>query len=267
MIDLIELQKEVEVLSIAVGAFIRAEQEKISEQKVDTKALNSLVTYVDKEAELRIVKGLKSLLPTAGFIAEEQTETVSKTEYTWIVDPLDGTTNYIHGIPTFATSIALAKGEELLLGVVYEVNQDECFSASKGNGAFLNGKQIAVSKKEKLADTLLATGFPYYDFSRRDAYLKVLNKLFESSRGLRRIGSAAVDLCYTACGRFDGYFEYSLQTWDIAAGALIVQEAGGMVSDFKGGNNFLNGKEILAASVNIYPQLLDLIKPSFTDEV
>jgi len=259
------LTNAVESLSREVGTFIRTEQEKISEHKVDTKALNSLVTYVDKEAELRIVNGLKSLLPEAGFIAEEQTEALSNTEYTWIVDPLDGTTNYIHGIPTFATSIALAKGEELLLGVVYEINQDECFSASKDNGAFLNGKQISVSKKEKLSDTLLATGFPYYNFSRRDAYIKVLNQLFESCRGLRRIGSAAVDLCYTACGRFDGYFEYSLQPWDIAAGALIVKEAGGTVSDFNGGNTFLNGEEILAASANIYPQLLELIKPSFSE--
>lgn len=261
--NLEQLQNQVETLSIEVGTFIRQEQMKISEQSVDAKDLNSLVTYVDKEAELRIVSGLKKVLPEAGFIAEEQTESVSNTVYTWIVDPLDGTTNYIHGIPTFATSIALAKGENLLLGVVYEVNRDECFSASKGNGAFLNGKQIHVSKKEILADTLLATGFPYYDFSKRSAYLKVLDHLFESCRGLRRIGSAAVDLCYTACGRFDGYFEYSLQPWDIAAGALIVREAGGNVSDFKGGDSFLNGQEILAASENIYPELLTLLKKEF----
>jgi len=261
--DLIELQHEVQALSIDVGCFIRNEQKKISEKSVDTKDLNSLVTYVDKEAELQIVKGLKKLLPQAGFIAEEQTEEFSATEYTWIVDPLDGTTNYIHGIPAFATSIALAKGEDLLLGVVYEVACDECFMATKGNGAFLNGRPIKVSQKEKLADTLLATGFPYYNFSKREAYLKVLDQLFESCRGLRRIGSAAVDLCYTACGRFDGYFEYSLQPWDIAAGALIVMEAGGRVSDFKGGDTFLNGEEIIAASENVYPDLLRLIKKEF----
>lgn len=261
--DLKYLQAEVERLSKEVGAYILGEQHKISEQVVETKDLNSLVSYVDKEAEARIVKRLKELLPEAGFIAEEQTEQESDAEFTWIVDPLDGTTNFIHGIPTYATSIALSKGTELLLGVVYEVNQSECFSASKGNGAFLNGKPIRVSSRPKLADTLLATGFPYYNFEHKDSYLKLISQLFESCRGLRRIGSAAVDLCYTACGRFDAFFEYSLQTWDIAAGIIIVQEAGGKVSDFSGGDDFFSGKEILASSYKVYDELLEIIEEKF----
>lgn len=258
--DLKIIQQKVESLSREVGAYISGEQTKISEQLVETKDLNSLVSYVDKEAERRIVEGLKQLVPAADFIAEESTEQKRDAEYTWIVDPLDGTTNFIHSIPTYAISIALAKGEELLLGVVYEVNRKECFSASKGNGAWLNGKQIQVSKKEKLADTLLATGFPYYDFSRREAYLKVLSQLFESCRGIRRFGSAAVDLCYTACGRFDCYFEYSLQPWDVAAGILIVQEAGGVVSDFSGGQNCLHGQEVLAGTPMAHSALQVIIQ-------
>ncbi len=254
-----QLLQEVIVLVKEVGDFIRAEAQNFDESKIEYKGKNDLVSYVDQEAEKRLVKGLAELLPGCGFIAEEGTSTHKSDTYNWIIDPLDGTTNFTHGLPVFSVSVALIKRKELSLGVVYDVMRDECFHASKGNGAFLNHMPISVSKTKTLDKALLATGFPYYDFEQMQQYLTILNEFMQNTHGLRRMGSAAIDLVYTACGRFEGFFEYNLNAWDVAAGALIVQEAGGMVTDFKGGNDFLFGRQIVAGNAT-QPEMLKIIQ-------
>lgn len=258
-----QLLQEVIVLVKEVGDFIRYEAQNFDESKIQYKGKNDLVSFVDQEAEKRLVKGLGELLPGSGFIAEEGTSTHRSDTYNWIIDPLDGTTNFTHGLPIFSISVALLKRKELSLGVVYDVMRDECFHASKGNGAFLNHVSIEVSKVSTLDKALLATGFPYYDFEQMKAYLTILNDFMQNSHGLRRMGSAAIDLVYTACGRFEGFFEYNLNAWDVAAGALIVQEAGGTVTDFKGENDFLFGREIIAANA-VHPEMLKIIQKHWT---
>ena len=250
-------------ISKEVGIFIKDECAKINVGDIETKSQNSLVTYVDKTAEKKIVDFLSELIPEAGFIAEEGTSDKKGEVYNWVIDPLDGTTNFIHGIPTYCVSIGLLKEKELIAGVVYEPNRDEMFYAWKDGGAFLNGQSISVSSTDKLSDSLLATGFPYYDYKRLEAYMDILKWLMHNSRGVRRIGSAAIDLAYVACGRFEAFYEYSLNPWDVAAGALIVKEAGGSVTDFEGGENYLFGREIIASNKHMEAELLDKIKGSF----
>jgi myo-inositol-1(or 4)-monophosphatase len=250
-LDLKILCHQVCNLSKEVGAFIKQEVKKVDNQDIETKSLNSLVSYVDKTAEEKIVKRLSELLPESGFIAEEGTSDKEGALYNWIVDPLDGTTNFLHALPIYSVSIALKRNDKIILGVVYEVNQDECFYAWKGSKSYLNETEIQVSKTMNLSDSLLATGFPYYDFERLNPYFEFLKYLAKNSRGIRRMGSAAVDLVYVACGRFDAFFEYSLNPWDVAAGAFIVQQAGGKVTDFKGGEDWLFGSEIVACSKKI----------------
>lgn len=254
-----QLLQDVIVLVKDTGEFIRQEFSKFDESKIEYKGKNDLVSYVDKAAEKMLVKGLEQVLPGSGFVAEEGTSTKRSDIYNWIIDPLDGTTNFTHGIPVFAVSVALMKRGELTLGVVYEVNRDECFHATKGGGAFLNHMPIRVSEIKTLDRALLATGFPYYDFEQMNHYLDIINDLMHETHGLRRMGSAAVDLAYTACGRFEGFFEYNLNAWDVAAGALIVQEAGGKVTDFKGGRDFLFGREIAAGNAT-QPGMLQTIQ-------
>lgn len=261
--DLIALSENVMKLTKEVGDFIRTEAKIFSQDKIEYKGLNDLVSYVDKTAETKLVKGLSDFLPESGFITEEKTINKVGEIYNWIIDPLDGTTNFIHGIPTFAISIALKRNDELVLGVVYEINRDECFSAVKGEGAYLNGSKIHVSKSEKVADTLLATGFPYYDFSLQEAYFGVLKELMQKSHGLRRIGSAAVDLAYVAAGRFDAFFEYNLHSWDVAAGIILVQEAGGEVIDFTGGSEAIEKRELLATNSKITVEILEIVQRFF----
>ncbi len=231
------------------GNWIRAERETFSSDKVEVKGLNDLVSYVDKGAEQRIVNELSNHFPV-GFIVEENTR-CEKQDYNWIVDPLDGTTNFIHGIPCYAVSIALEFKGEIILGVVYEITRDECFYATKGGGSFLDSISIRVSETKQLKDSLIATGFPIYNFARMEPYLKSLENLMRNTHGIRRIGSAATDLCYLACGRVDAYFEYNLNPWDVAAGALIVKEAGGAITDFKGGPNWLFGRELVGTNTKI----------------
>ena len=230
------------------GKYILRERLIFDDKAIESKGLHDLVSYVDKNAEKMIIEELQKLIPECGFIAEEGTNSQQSSEYNWIIDPLDGTTNFIHGIPFFAISIALMRFDELVLGVVLELGRGECFYAWKDGGSFLNGNKISVSNRNNIHEALLATGFPYADFSRIDNYMKILKWGMENSRGIRRLGSAATDLAYVACGRFDAFWEYNLKPWDVAAGALIVKEAGGIVTDFKGGNNYLFGGEILAAN-------------------
>ena len=259
--ELKQLTEKVCSISKEVGAFIQQESAKLSSGDIETKSKNSLVTYVDKTAEKIVVDFLSELIPESGFIAEEGTSNKKGEKYNWVIDPLDGTTNFIHGIPTYCVSIALLKDNELILGVIYEPNQDEMFYAWKNGGAYLNGKSISVSSTTKISNALLATGFPYYDYERIDGYMNILKWLMHNSRGVRRIGSAAIDLAYVACGRFDAFYEYSLNPWDVAAGAIIVNEAGGSVKDFEGGENYIFGREILASNLLVKNELLDKKSP------
>jgi len=231
-----------------IGKFMADERKKFDDSKIEIKGLHDLVSYVDKESEKLIIDQLQKLLPESGFIAEEGTNPKQGERYNWVIDPLDGTTNYIQGVPVYAVSIGLLDGDELVSGVVYEVGRNECFYAWKDGGAYLNGEPIRVSERGDIHDALLATGFPYNDFSNLDAYLEFLKWTMTHARGVRRLGSAATDLAYVACGRFDAFWEYDLKPWDVAAGALIVKEAGGTVTDYKGGNDYLFGREIVASN-------------------
>jgi myo-inositol-1(or 4)-monophosphatase len=250
-------------ISRLTGNFIRKESLSFNDSKIELKGLNDLVSYVDKEAEQQLVSNLSKLIPEAGFITEEKTINKVGETYNWIIDPLDGTTNFIHGVPTYSVSIALYEEDKPVLGVVYEINRGELFYAYKDGPAFLNNAVITVSKRNSLADCLLATGFPYYNFDKMEQYMQLFSELMQRCHGLRRIGSAAVDLAYVACGRFDAFFEYNLNTWDIAAGAFIVQQAGGNVVNFSGGPEFTETREILATNGLIDQEVLEIMKRKF----
>jgi len=254
---------EVCLIAKTIGEFIRQEADKFHHTQIETKSIHNFVTYVDKTAEERLVEKLQALLPEAGFIVEENTIDKKGREYQWVVDPLDGTTNFIHGVPVFSISIALIHHDKVLLGVVFEINHDECFWAIKGGGAFMNGEPIKVSEAATVHESLLATGFPYYDYSRLSQYMDLFTWCLRNSHGVRRLGSAAVDLAYVACGRFDGFFEYSLSPWDVAAGSLLVKEAGGKVTDFSGGSNHIFGREIIATNPKIFKELLGKVGEAF----
>jgi len=248
---------------LEAGAFIRSVKAEFNESNVEHKGFNDLVSFVDKKSEQMLVNGLSKIIPGSGFITEENTAGNSGEQYRWIIDPLDGTTNFVHGVPCFSISVALQYCELTVMGVVYEINLDECFYSWQGSEAFLNGKTIFVSKREKLSGCLIATGFPYTNFDRMVEYMKVFDYCMRNTRGIRRPGSAAVDLAYTACGRFDAFYEYGLHAWDVAAGAFLVQQAGGRVSDFKGGNNYLFGKEIIASNSYVNAEFLGVIENNF----
>jgi len=253
------------VIAIArlTGNFIRKEAMAFDANDIEYKGLNDLVSYVDKQAEKQLVKNLTKVLPGAGFITEEETINVLGKYYTWIIDPLDGTTNFIHGIPTYSISIALYEDGKPVIGVVYEINRGEMFSTYKGGAAYLNHKEIRVSSNTNLSQCLLATGFPYYQFEKQAQYIQLFTEMMQKCHGLRRIGSAAVDLAYVACGRFDAYFEYNLNAYDVAAGAYLVQQAGGTILNFAGGNEFLETREILATNNLVSDEILETIKKYF----
>lgn len=256
-----DICKNVILISKEVGEWMKMERQNFSEDLVDSKTFNNLVSYVDKTAEKRIITALAKLLPEADVLGEEGIDNHdSSSTYRWIIDPLDGTTNYIHGIPKYCTSIALQKNQKTVVGVIYEPNSQECFSAWKGGGAYLNGQLIKVSSSESLGTSLLATGFPYDYFDALDGYMELLKHLMKNCRGIRRIGAAALDLCYVACGRFDAFFEMALQPWDVAAGSLIVEEAGGFNSDFNGTDNYIFGQTILSSNTQVHDEIKELIK-------
>ena len=257
--NLSELCPQVIDIAKQAGAFIRQEAASFDRSKIEHKGLNDLVSYVDKQAEVLIVAGLKAVFPDSGFVTEEGTEQVNHATYNWIIDPLDGTTNFIHGVPVYCVSIGLMSGNEVVLGVVYEINQDECFYATKGGGTFLNGRPLKVTNVPDLAGSLIVTGFPYTDFGRLPDYLQLLGAFMNKSHGVRRLGSAAADLAYVAAGRFEGFFEYNLKPWDVAAGVILVQEAGGRVTDFNGGGDPVFGPHILASNNQIHREASELI--------
>ena len=254
------LLNEVRNITHKVAQFIKEERTKFNVLAVqEKKGYSDLVSYVDKEAERLLVTHLKALNESFGFITEEDTPNVKK-EYNWIIDPLDGTTNFIHDLPVYSISIALESQGNILLGVVEDIAQGDCFYATKGGGAYKNETQLFVTKTYQLQDTLIATGFPYYDFDRIESYMRLLQQIMSSTRGIRRMGSAAIDLAYTAAGRFDAFFEYNLNAWDVAAGILLVEEAGGVVTEWNGGSDPLFGRSILAGNKPIHTLFLELMK-------
>lgn len=236
----------------------------VRETDIGIKGHNSLVSYADMESEKILVSGLGGLVADAVFLTEEGTIAPQEGQWQWIIDPLDGTTNFLHGLPLFTISVALYNDGRPLLGIVHDVMGGEMFHAIAGRGAWRNGERMTLEGGKGIGDSLIATGFPYYDYSGVEGYLQVLASLMRSTRGIRRLGSAALDLAWTACGRFDGFFEYGLHPWDVAAGALLVREAGGSVTDFAGGGNFLHGKTIIAGREKVAEALQNEIKLYFS---
>ena len=248
--------------------FIREQFGKVHSGQIEEKFLNGLVSYVDRTAEEMLVERLGALLPEATFITEEETVVQSEgSEFQWIIDPLDGTTNFLYGVPHYSISVALRVGDALVIGIVHHVPADEMFYAWQGGGAWCNGNAIQVSQRSELRQALASTGFPYHNFSRAEGWFSALKAFMEQGRGARRFGSAALDLAWVACGRFDVFFEYGLNSWDVAAGVVLVREAGGRVCDFSGGNDFLEQREMLASSENIFDAAYGIVKASFNGTI
>ena len=257
--------EDVLMLLREVGEFQRLHWNSVSAESISDKGVNQLVSFVDQSSELQLMEGLQRILPESVFIGEEHNaNAILGDEPTWIIDPLDGTTNYLHGLPIFSISVALWYQGALELGYVYCPVLNEMYFGIRGQGAFKNGSNIQVSAVSESKNSLLATGFPYYEFSKTPQYLSLLNELMRGTHGLRRMGSAAIDLVYTAEGRFDGFYELGLAPWDVAAGALILLEAGGVVSDFESGDDYLFGQEIIAANPSIHRYLKDRISHHFS---
>src|SRR5512143_105739 len=226
--------------------------------KVTAKGRSDFVTEVDRAAEQAIVDILLKAYPDHAILAEESGAS-GESEYTWIIDPLDGTTNFIHGFPQYAVSIALRHREHITQAVVYDPTRNELFTASRGRGAFLNERRIRVSRRSKLSECLIGTGFPFRSFEHLDEYVRMFRAVTEHTAGIRRPGAAALDLAYVAAGRLDGFWEIGLSPWDMAAGSLLMLEAGGLVSDFKGEPAYLDEGRIVCGAPKIFPQLLNLV--------
>ena len=255
--DLTQLSHDLAALCRRTAEFIQQEARTFDRARIEHKGLHDLVSYVDQETERKLVAGLRQLLPQAGFITEEGTAgpDTQTEEFTWIIDPLDGTTNFVHGLPVYSISVALLQHKELVVGVVHEANRDESFRAVRGGGAFCNNQPIHVTDIAALHDSLIATGFPYKDFGLMDSYLQILGAFFTRSHGVRRLGSAAVDLAYVAAGRFEGFFEFNLNSYDVAAGILLVREAGGHVTQFLTEGDPLFGREVVASNGHLHADI------------
>jgi myo-inositol-1(or 4)-monophosphatase len=238
----------------------------IEKLKIDVKRQSDFVTEVDRAAEAAILNVLREAYPSYGILAEESglAGTNADSEYQWIIDPLDGTTNFIHGLPQYAISIGLAHKGVMTQGVVYDPNRNELFTATRGGGAFLNDKRIRVSKRIKLDEALIGTGFPYRMFDHIDAYLAIFRDVAQKTAGMRRPGAAALDLAWVACGRMDGFWELGLSPWDMAAGTLLITEAGGLVGDLSGEANYMKTGNIVGGNPKVFGQLLQLIAPHRT---
>lgn len=241
------------------GRFLKEERLRFHADAVERKHAHDYVSYVDKESERQIVAALAALLPEAGFITEEGSAEYRDEPYCWVVDPLDGTTNYIHDNVPYCVSIALRSRDALLLGVVYEPSRDECFYAWQGGGAFCNGRPIHVSDTPQAEDAFLVVELPYDAAAYADTGLHLIRELYGKVGGIRMNGSAALAICYVAAGRFDGWLEAYIGRWDYSAAALLVQEAGGTVTDFRGNPSFLDGHHIVATNGKLHQWLLDLV--------
>lgn len=253
------LTEEVRRIAVEAGAFLREERKNFRREMVQEKNFHDYVSYVDKESERRLVKKLHALLPEAGFIAEEGSGSLTTEEYCWVVDPLDGTTNFIHDTAPYCVSIALCDRKELLIGVVYEVCRDECYWAWKDGKAYLNGQEIHVSDIREQDKSFIALGFPYAVDEYKPMALHLVRELYGRASSLRLQGAAAAEMCYVAAGRFEGRIEARLGAWDIAAGTLILQRAGGRVTDFAGGEIFIDGHEVLASNGKVHDFLLEVM--------
>lgn len=258
--NLEKLTNEVIDLCRKDGAYIKQQLELLEAKGIELKDDHNFVTYVDRTSEEMLVEALRRLTPGCGFIAEEQDYGKSDSELKWIIDPLDGTTNFVHGIPFFAISVALMEGDKVILGVVHEVNREESFYSWKGSKAFVNGKEIHVTKAKTLKDSLLVTGFPYVRDHILDEYVNLFKAYLQRTQDLRRLGSAATDLAYVAAGRFEGFYEISLNAWDVAAGSFLVQQAGGKVTDFQGGDDFIFGKSLVSSNGYVHEEMLKVVK-------
>jgi len=244
----------------SAGELIFRSLERLDVLSVNEKDAKDYVTEVDRAAEQAIIEVLRDAFPGHGILAEESGESGPESEFTWIIDPLDGTTNFIHGLPQYAVSIAQTKNGVLEHAVVYDPNTNEMFTASRGAGAFLNDRRIRVSRRTRLNEALIGTGFPFRRFDHVDAYLAMFKELTQKTAGIRRPGAASLDLAYVAAGRFDGFWEMGLSPWDMAAGALLIQEAGGLVSDLSGEANYLTTGNLVAGTPKIFGQLLPIIQ-------
>jgi myo-inositol-1(or 4)-monophosphatase len=261
------------MLNIAVraarnaGDIIVRHSSRIDELTIASKERNDFVSEVDRQAENEIIAVIHKAYPDHGILAEESGQHGKSDEFQWIIDPLDGTTNFLHGFPQFAVSIALQHKGRLDQGVIYDPMRQELFTASRGSGAYLDNRRIRVSKQTSLKGALLGTGFPYKDHTHLAAYLEMFKALIADSAGIRRPGSAALDLAYVAAGRFDGFWEIGLNPWDIAAGVLMVREAGGLVGDFVGGHDFMKSGNIVAAAPKLFPAILREIRPHLSPDL
>ena len=259
-----EILKNMESACDIVGAFQLQHWNKVGNEVVSDKSHNQLVSFVDQESEKTLVDQLTKALPSSTIIGEESASNNREiSEYTWVIDPLDGTTNYLHGLPVFSISVALLHEGMPVIAIVDCPALNERFTAIQGKGSKLNGEEFSVATNAELTHSLLATGFPYHDFAEMDAYLEVLTNFMKHTRGLRRMGSAAIDLAYTACGRFDAFFELHLSPWDVAAGVLLIREAGGVVTTFDGNNEVIFSENILASSSSLYPSIKQSIEQTF----
>lgn len=235
---------------------------------IKSKERNDFVSEVDRQAENEIIAVIRKAYPHHSVLAEESGRKQGKEDdFQWIIDPLDGTTNFLHGFPQFAVSIALQHKGRLEQAVIYDPISQELYTASRGNGAYLDNRRIRVSKQKELEGALLGTGFPYKDQQYLDAYLAMLKALIQDTSGIRRPGSAALDLAYVAAGRLDGFWEIGLNAWDIAAGVLLVHEAGGLVGDFAGGHDYMKSGNIIAATPKLLPAILKKIRPHLVDDL
>ena len=261
------------MLNIAVkaarraGAIINRASQDIGTLTVKSKNFNDFVSEVDIAAERAIIDTLKEVYPDHGFLGEESGSTTHQSDFIWIIDPLDGTTNFLHNFPQYCVSIALQHKGEITQAVIYEPNRNDLYTATKGRGAFLNDKRIRVSKCDKLKESLIGTGFPFRDFKHLDTYLAMFKSMLQKTTGIRRPGSAALDLAYVANGSLDAFWEIGLSPWDIAAGALLVQEAGGIISNLNGKEGWLQSGNVLAASPKIYDAMLETLAPHLTEDI
>jgi myo-inositol-1(or 4)-monophosphatase len=265
MVNFKRICREIEEAARETGKFIMKESIGFDITRAEIKGLHDLVSYVDKRAEEMLVERLSIILPESGFLTEEGTSAKKGLKYCWIIDPLDGTTNFVHGVNPYAISVALTEDGESVAGVVYEIGGNEIFTASKNGGAWLNDHPIHTSSAARLSESLVATGLPYSNFSRLGKYMDSLTHFCRTTHGIRRLGSASVDLAYVACGRFEAFYEYGLKPWDIAAGILLVREAGGRVSDFSGNEKKLSGEEIIAANNFVFPEFLENVSKFMHD--
>ncbi len=242
------------------GAIINRASDNLDALTVRHKSLNDLVSEVDRAAEDAIIDSLKSVYPDHAILAEESGAS-GESEYQWIIDPLDGTTNFLHGFPVYAVSIALAHKGQIQHAVIYDPTRNDLYTASRGSGAYLNDKRLRVSRRDKLIDSLIGTGFPFRASADIDAYTAMFKTLTTKTAGIRRPGAAALDLASVAAGRLDGFWEIGLSPWDMAAGILLITEAGGLVGDLEGESNYMDSGRIVAGNPKIFSQLLQAIEP------